>query len=56
MLNLVLMLKTVLILIPKMLDSNTKNAKFEKGDHVRISKYQNIFTKEYAPSWSEKVL
>ena len=39
-----------------MLDSNTKNAKFEKGDHVRISKYQNIFTKEYAPSWSEKVL
>ena len=24
------------------------------GDHVRISKYKNTFSKVYAPSWSEK--
>ena len=24
-------------------DSNAKNAKFEIGDHVRISRYKNIF-------------
>ena len=23
------------------------------GDHVRISKYKNIFTKRYTPNWSE---
>ena len=26
---------------------NDKNTKFEVGDHVRISKYKNIFTKGY---------
>ena len=26
---------------------NDKNPKFEVGDHVRISKYKNIFTKWY---------
>ena len=25
------------------------------GDHVRISKYKNIFAKEYSPNWSEEV-
>ena len=29
-----------------------KNPKFEVGDHVRISKYKNIFTKGYMPNWS----
>ena len=33
---------------------NTEDAKF-KGDHVRISKYKNIFAKGYAPNWSEEV-
>ena len=32
-----------------------KNPKFQVGDHVRISKYKNIFAKGYAPNWSEKV-
>ena len=36
-------------------NSNEKDSKFQVGDHVRISKYQNIFTKRYAPNWSEKV-
>ena len=35
--------------------SNKKNPKFEVGDHVRISKYKNIFTKRYTPNWSEEV-
>ena len=34
--------------------SNNKDPKFKIGDHVRISKYQNIFAKWYAPNWSEK--
>ena len=35
-------------------DSNKKDPKFKVGDHVRISKYKNIFAKGYAPNWSEK--
>ena len=34
---------------------NDKNCKFNFGDHVRISKYKNIFPKGYTPNWSEKV-
>ena len=36
-------------------DSNDKDHKFQVGDHVRISKYKNIFAKGYAPNWSEEV-
>ena len=36
-------------------DSNVTNPKFKVGDHVRISKYKNIFAKGYAPNWSEEV-
>ena len=34
---------------------NNKDPKFKVGDHVRISKYQNIFAKGYTPNWSEEV-
>ena len=34
---------------------NNKNPKFKVGDHVRISKYKNIFAKGYMPNWSEEV-
>ena len=34
---------------------NNKDPKFKVGDHIRISKYKNIFAKEYMPSWSEEV-
>ena len=37
-------------------DFNKKDPKFKVGDHVRISKYKNIFAKGYAPNWLEKVL
>ena len=34
---------------------NDKDPKFKLGDHVRISKYKNIFAKGYTPNWSEEV-
>ena len=35
--------------------SNVTKPKFKVGDHVSISKYENIFTKGYTQNWSEKV-
>ena len=34
---------------------NDKDPKFKVGDHVRISKYKNIFAKGYTPNSSEKI-
>ena len=34
---------------------NDNDPKFKVGDHVRISKYKNIFVKGYTPNWSEEV-
>ena len=34
---------------------NNKDLKFKVGDHVRIFKNKNIFTKGYTPNWSEEV-
>ena len=36
-------------------ESNEKDPKFKVGDHVRISKYKNIFAKGYTPKWSEEI-
>ena len=33
---------------------NDKDCKFKVGDHVRISRYKNIFAKGYMPNWSEE--
>ena len=33
---------------------NGKNPKFKIGDTVRISKYQNVFAKDYTPDWNEE--
>ena len=35
--------------------NNKEDPKFKVGDHVRISKYQNIFAKDYVLNWSEEV-
>ena len=35
---------------------NDNDPKFQVGDHVRISKYKNIFVKGYTPNWSEDLL
>ena len=34
---------------------NDKDLKFKIGDHVRISKYKNIFAKGDTPNWPEEV-
>ena len=34
---------------------NDKSPKFKVDDHVRISKYKNIFAKRYTRNWSEQV-
>ena len=34
---------------------NDKDPKFKVSDHVRISKYKNIFTKGYTPNLPEEV-
>ena len=36
-------------------ETNNKNPKFKVGDHVRISKYKNIFAKGCMPNWSEEI-
>ena len=33
---------------------NDKDPKFKVGDHVRISKYKNIYAKGYTLNWSEE--
>ena len=35
---------------------NDRDSKFKVGDHVKMSKYKNIFAKGYTPNWSEEVL
>ena len=34
---------------------NDKDRKFKIGDHVKISKYKNIFAKGYTKNWSENL-
>ena len=34
---------------------NDKYPELKVDDHVRISKYKNIFAKGYTPNWSEEV-
>ena len=36
-------------------DVNDKDPKFKISDHVKISKYKNIFAKGYIPNWAEEV-
>ena len=34
---------------------NDDDPKFKVGDHIRISKYTNVFAKGYAANWSEEI-
>ena len=34
---------------------NDNDPKFKVGDHIRKSKYKNIFAKGYTPNWSEEI-
>ena len=42
----------ILTLLKKLIN---KDPRFKVGDHVRISKYKNIFAKRFSPNWSEQV-
>ena len=46
------MLKIILNFVK---ESNDKDPNFKVGNHVRISKYKNIFAKRYTPNWSKEV-
>ena len=35
--------------------NNKENPKFKIGNHVRISKYKNIFANGYVSNWSEEI-
>ena len=35
-------------------ENNKEGPKFKVGDHVRVSKYKNIFAKGYITNWSEE--
>ena len=34
---------------------NDKDPEFKIGDHIRISKWRNIFAKGYTPNWSKEI-
>ena len=36
-------------------EGNDRDPKFKVGDHIRISKYKNIFARGYTPNWYEEV-
>ena len=36
-------------------EHNEKDSRFKVSDRVRISRYKNIFAKEYAPNWSKEI-
>ena len=36
-------------------ENNEKDPKFKIGDHVRMSKYRNIFAKGHTPNWFEEI-
>ena len=36
-------------------ETNDKNLKYKACDHVRISKYKNIFAKGCMPNWLEEI-
>ena len=44
-----------IIYIESIKEVNDKDPKFKVGEHVRISKYKNIFVKGYTKNWSESV-
>ena len=35
--------------------SNKKDPKFKVGNHVRVSKFKNVFAKGSKPNWSEEI-
>ena len=38
------------------IETNSKAPKFKVNDRVRITKYKNIFSKDYTENWSRETL
>ena len=38
------------------IETNPKAPKFKVNDRVRITKYKNIFSKDYTENWSRAIL
>ena len=49
------MLKKYIYYIDFKKEVNDTDPKFKVGDHIRISKYKNIFARGYTPNWYEEV-
>ena len=49
------MLKIIYIYIDFQKEVYDKDPEFKVNDHVRTSKYKNIFAKGYTPNWFEEV-
>ena len=45
----------ILLIIFNNEKSNEKDPEFKGGDHVRISKFKNVFAEGYIPNWSEEI-
>ena len=43
------------VLVEYVEESNKKDPKFKISDHVRISKFKNVFAKGYTPNRSEEI-
>ena len=48
-------MKPVDVKLSTYIDFNKENPKFKVNDHVRISKYKNLFAKGCVPNWSDEV-
>ena len=35
-------------------EKNDKDPKFKTVDHIKMSKYKNIFARGYTPNWTKK--
>ena len=46
---------SIYIYINPSIEKNDEDPKFKDCDHVRISIYENVFTKGYVSNWSEEV-
>ena len=44
-----------IITLTETIETNHKDPKFKVNDRVRITKYQNIFSKGYTENWSREI-
>ena len=45
----------IIVTLTETIETNHKDLKFKVNDRVRITKYQNIFSKGYTENWSREI-